>query len=142
MLQGQGHEIGYTTVCNYIMQKENRQRRKEAYIRQAYRAGETCEFDWGEIKLNIAGKRRSLQLAVFTSAYSNYRYAFIYERQDTLAFMESHVRFFQIIGGVYREMVYDNMRVAVAGFVGTSRKRTHRSIVTLTWTLPVQPSVL
>lgn len=131
MLQGQGHEIGYTTVCNYIMQKENRQRREEAYIRQVYRPGETCEFDWGEIKLNIAGKRRSLQLAVFTPSFSNYRYAFIYERQDTLAFMESHVRFFQIIGGVYREMVYDNMRVAVAGFVGRQEKEPTEALLRL-----------
>ena len=56
-LQGQGYEIGYTTVCNYISEREKRQNRKEAYIRQVYRPGETCEFDWGEIKLNIAGKR-------------------------------------------------------------------------------------
>lgn len=45
---------------------------------------------------------------------SYWRYAFIYNRQDTLAFMEAHTRFFEKIGGVYREMVYDNMRVAVA----------------------------
>ena len=56
-LRERGYEIGYTTVCNYITQKENRQRKKEAYIRQVYRPGETCEFDWGEIKLEISGKR-------------------------------------------------------------------------------------
>lgn len=130
-LQGQGYEIGYTTVCNYISQREKRQNRKEAYIRQVYRPGETCEFDWGEIKLNIAGKRRSMQLAVFTSAYSNYRYAFIYERQDTLAFMESHVRFFEAIGGVFQEMVYDNMRVAVARFVGRHEKEPTEALLGL-----------
>ena len=130
-LQGQGYEIGYTTVCNYISQKENRQNREEAYIRQVYRPGEICEFDWGEIKLEISGKRRSLQLAVFTPAFSNYRYAFIYERQDTLAFLESHVRFFQTIGGVYREMVYDNMRVAVARFVGRHEKEPTEALLRL-----------
>ena len=130
-LHDQGYEIGYTTVCNYISQKENRQNRKEAYIRQVYRPGETCEFDWGEIKLEISGKRRSLQLAVFTSAFSNYRYAFIYERQDTLAFLESHVRFFQTIGGVYREMVYDNMRVAVARFVERHEKEPTEALLRL-----------
>ncbi|MBK5196410.1 MAG: IS21 family transposase [Proteiniphilum sp.] len=130
-LQGQGFDIGYTTVCNHITHKENRQRYKEAYIRQVYQAGEICEFDWGEIKLCIAGKLRSLQLAVFTSAYSNYRYAFIYDRQDTLAFMESHVRFYQTIGGVYREMVYDNMRVAVAKFVGRHEKEPTQALLQL-----------
>jgi transposase len=72
-----------------------------------------------------------MQLAVFTSAYSNYRYAFIYDRQDTLAFMESHVRFFQTIGGVYREMVYDNMRVAVARFVGRHEKEPTEALLRL-----------
>jgi transposase len=130
-LHRRGFDIGYTTVCNHIARRENRVVTKEAFIRQVYQAGETCEFDWGEIKLCIAGKRRSLQLAVFTSAFSNYRYAFIYERQDTLAFMESHVRFFKTIGGVYREMVYDNMRVAVARFVGPHEKEPTRSLLQL-----------
>ena len=130
-LHRRGFDIGYTTVCNHIARRENRVVTKEAFIRQVYQAGETCEFDWGEIKLCIAGKRRSLQLAVFTSAFSNYRYAFIYERQDTLAFMESHVRFFKTIGGVYHEMVYDNMRVAVARFVGPHEKEPTRSLLQL-----------
>jgi hypothetical protein len=33
VLQGQGHEISYTTVCNYIMQKENRQGRKPIFVK-------------------------------------------------------------------------------------------------------------
>jgi transposase len=130
-LHRQGLDIGYTTVCNYISQKENRPGPKETYIRQVYQAGATCEFDWGEIKLRIGGKLTRLQLAIFTSAYSNYRYALIYERQDTLAFMESHVRFFETVGGVYREMVYDNMRVAVSRFVGLHEKEPTRALLQL-----------
>ena len=110
----QGFDVSYSTVCNYIRFKENSQTSKEAYIRQAYLAGDVCEFDWGEIKLLIGGKRTSLHLAVFTCAYSNWRYAYVYHRQDTLSFMEAHTRFFRQIGGVHREMVYDNMRVAIA----------------------------
>ena len=130
-LLDQGFDVGYTTVCNYIRFKENRQTSKEAYIRQSYLPGDVCEFDWGEIKLLIGGKRKSLQLAVFTSAYSNYRYAFIYNRQDTLSFMEAHTRFFKQIDGVYREMVYDNMRVAVAKFVGRYEKEPTRALLEL-----------
>jgi transposase len=126
-----GFDVGYTTLCNYIRLKEKQQSSKEAYIRQAYAPGDICEFDWGEIKLLIGGKRTSLQLAVFTSAYSNWRYAFIYNRQDTLAFMEAHTRFFEKIGGVYREMVYDNMRVAVARFAGNHEKEPTRALLEL-----------
>ena len=130
-LHQQGFNIGYTTVCNYISQKERRPQNKEAFIRQDYRPGEVCEFDWGEIKLYLDGKLARLQLAVFTSAYSNYRYAFIYHRQDTLSFMESHVRFFDAINGVYPQMVYDNMRVAVSRFIGPHEKEPTRALLQL-----------
>ncbi|NOY51739.1 MAG: transposase [Chlorobi bacterium] len=87
---------------------------QEAIIHQVYEPGSSCEFDWEEVKLTISGVLRKFQLAVFTSSYSNYGYSLLYEHQDTLAFMESHVAFFSTIKGVFREMVYDNMRVAVA----------------------------
>ena len=111
----QGYRIGYTTVCNYIRSQEVKS--KEAFIRQAYQPGEECEFDWAETKLKIGGVQKRLYMAVFTSASNNYRYSNLYSRQDTLAFMESHNDFFAHIGGVYQEMVYDNMRVAIAEFV-------------------------
>lgn len=131
-LHSQGFQIGYTTVCNYIREKEGKMpASKEAFIRQQYQPGSSCEFDWGEIKLNIAGQMCRFQLAVFTSSYSNYRYALIYQRQDTLAFMESHVSFFAHIGGVYHQMVYDNMRVAVAKFIGKHEKEPTRALLQL-----------
>ena len=130
-LHQQGFDIGYTTVCNYIRGKETTPREQEAFIRQVYAPGSSCEFDWGEVKLTISGKQRKFQLAVFTSGYSNYRYSLLFERQDTLAFMESHVAFFSFVGGVYREMVYDNMRVAVAKFVGRHEKEPTRALLDL-----------
>jgi len=130
LLQEQGFGVGYTTVCNYIREKQGKSAvSKETFIRQQYQPGSACEFDWGEIKLNIAGQVCCFQLAVFTSAYSNYRYAVIYKRQDTLAFMESHVSFFEHIGGVYHQMVYDNMRVAVAKFVGKHEKEPTQALL-------------
>ncbi len=130
-LHSQGFDIGYTTVCNYIRSKETAPQEKEAFIRQVYEPGSNCEFDWGEVKLTISGQQHKLQLAVFTSGYSNYRYSLLYERQDTLAFMESHVAFFSTIDGVFWEMVYDNMRVAVAKFVGKHKKEPTRALLDL-----------
>jgi len=132
LLHEQGFGIGYTTVCNYIKGKSGKSaNNQEAFIRQQYEPGSVCEFDWGEIKLIIEGQLLRFQLAVFTSAYSNYRYAVIYRRQDTLAFMESHVSFFEHIGSVYHQMVYDNMRVAVAKFVGKHEKEPTQALLQL-----------
>jgi len=124
-----GYKIGYTTVCNYISQKKNQER--EAYIRQNYMPGESCEFDWGELYLVINGEKRKVNMATFTSSYGNYRFAMLFEKQDTLAFMESHIEFVHFIDGVYQEMVYDNMRVVVRKFVGKSEREPTRALLQL-----------
>lgn len=128
-LLSKGHQIGYTTVCNYM--REDNLSTREAYVKQVYIPGEECEFDWAEVKLTIGGSQKRLYLAVFTSAYGNYRFSNLYSRQDTLAFMESHNDFFAHIGGIYHEMVYDNMRVAVAEFVGRNEKTPTQALINL-----------
>ncbi|TLP72869.1 transposase [Maribacter sp. ACAM166] len=101
------------------------------FIRQHYEPGSSCEFDWGEVKLTINDKLTRFQLAVFTSSYSNYRYAQLYNKQDTMAFMESHVAFFNHTQGSFKEMVYDNMRVAVSKFVGKYHKEPTQALLDL-----------
>jgi len=121
LLQGSGQDIGYTVVCDYILLRKSGN--QEAFIRQEYEPGENCEFDWCDIRLTIGGVDRKLYLAVFTMCKSNYRFAMIFQRQDTLAFMEAHIAFFDCIGGVALRMNYDNMRVAIAEFVGPHEKK-------------------
>jgi transposase len=128
-LTEKGYDIGYTTICNYVSEKSHKT--KEAYIRQVYQPGEVCEFDWGEVKLNIDGTKRTLNMAVFTPAMSNYRYAILFYRQDTASFQQSHVNFFEHIGGVYHTMVYDNMRVAIRKFVGPKEKEPTEALLKL-----------
>lgn len=127
----QGVEIGYTTVCNYISSQKGKSRKPEAFIRQQYEPGSICEFDWGEIQLKINGVPGRYYLAVFTSAFSNYRFALIYSRQDTLAFLEAHAAFFAHTQGVFLQMVYDNMRVAIARFTGSKEKEPTEALLQL-----------
>ena len=128
-LQKSGYDIGYTTICNLI--KKLRTESKEAFIKQEYKLGEICEFDWGETKLFIKGKLTKLQMAVFTGAKGNYRYSRLYNKQDTLSFHQSHSLFFQHIGGVYKIMVYDNMKVVVKKFVGYNEKEATEGLLKL-----------
>lgn len=128
-LKEEGFDIGYTTTCNTI-RKINKEA-KEAYIRQEYALGEVCEFDWGEVKLNIAGKKKTLQMSVFTSARGDYRSGDLYHNQKTEAFLDTHASFFEEAGGVYKEMVYDNARVMVARFVGRSEKEPTEALLKL-----------
>jgi len=124
-----GYNIGYTSVCNHINKKLAK--KKEAFIRQVYDPGDVCEFDWGEVKLEIGGQLRTLYMAVFTPAMSNYRYAVLFNRQDSAAFQMAHVLFFEHVGGVFRTMVYDNMRVVIRKFVGPSEKEPTEALLKL-----------
>jgi len=128
-LKQKGFDIGYTSVCYYIGQKQIK--RKEAFIRQVYKPGDVCEFDWGEVKLELDGQIRCMQMAVFTPANSNFRYGILFHRQDTASFLQAHVQFFKHVGGVYHTMVYDNMRVAVRRFVGPSEKEPTEALLKL-----------
>ena len=115
-----GYKGSYSTTCNYV--RALRKKAKEAFIKQIYEFGDVCEFDWGDVKLRHNDKIKSYKLAVFTSAKNNARIAFLYKREDTQAFIDAHVKFFEITKGVFKTMVYDNMKVAVAKFVGHHEK--------------------
>lgn len=86
---------------------------RECFIRQYHPAGEECQFDWGDVKLKIHGRRLTVRMTVFTLPHSNHRTAYLFLRENTLAFMESHRNYFHDIGRIPKRMVYDNMRVAV-----------------------------
>ena len=120
----EGYNISYPTICNYI--REIQKETKEAYIRQEYMLGEICEFDWGHVNLTIDGKAKILQMAAFTTAKGNYRYANLYHNQKMENFLDSHVKFINI-AGAYRTFVYDNMKVAVK-ICNKSRKGTNREL--------------
>lgn len=128
-LVDEGYEISYPTVCNYI--RENFKATKEAYVRQEYQPGEICEFDWGYVNLIIDGKPKTFQMAAFTSAKGNYRYANLYHSQKMENFLDVHVKFFNKIEGVYQTVVYDNMKVAVKKFVSKTEKEATEDLLKL-----------
>lgn len=129
LLCAEGYDISYSSVC--LLVKRLAHRAPESFIKQAYEDGQVCEFDWGVVKIFLAGVLKKLQMAVFTTAAGNYRYARLFVKQDTPSFQQAHALFFAHVGGVYRELVYDNMRVAVKRFVGPSEKEATPGLLSL-----------
>ena len=125
----EGFEIGYTTVCNYIREKLNEE--KEAFIRQEYRLGDVAEFDWGYVNLEIDGKQKTVQMAALATAKGNYRFAYLYHNQKMESFLDAHVKFLNKVGGVYKTIVYDNMKVAVVKFVSRTEKEPTEDLLKL-----------
>lgn len=123
-----GYDISYPTVCNFIRDNYDK---KEAFIRQEYDLGETLEFDWGEVKLTIAGKPTTLQMGLLTTAKGSHHYARLYQNQKMENFLDIHVQAFSSIGGVHRELLYDNLRQAVRKFVGRNEKEATEDLIKL-----------
>jgi transposase len=129
LLHKEGHDIGYSTICQLVNDLEDKS--KESFIKQHYDYGEVCEFDWVAVKLSISGELKRFPMAVFTSAKGNHRYGRLFMKEDTQSFQQSHGFYFEYVGGVYREMVYDNMRVAVKKFIGRHEREATAGLLSL-----------
>ena len=128
-LRQKGHDVSYSTVTIEIKRLQGGQ--KECYIRQEYEYGDRLEYDFGEIKLMINGECKHYYLAVLCSPASKFRWCYLYENAKKDVFLDSHVRFFDMIGGVWNEVVYDNMRNVVSKFIGRTEKQLNPDLISL-----------
>jgi len=129
ILKELGHDIGITVVTNKVREKRNKL--AEAFIRQEYDFGDRLEYDFGEVKLVINGVVGKYYLAVFGSPRASFRWAYLYKNQKKDVFFDSHVRFIAMVGGSYREVVYDNMRNVVTRFIGKNEKELNPDLVAM-----------
>jgi len=122
-----GYDISGVTIN--IALAEIRKRQKEVYIRQQYELGDRLEYDFGEVLLDCGEGIKTYHMAVLSSPGGEFRWLYLYTNQKKAVFMDSHVRFFEMMGGCYREIVYDNMRNVVSKFIGKSEKELNEDLV-------------
>jgi hypothetical protein len=122
-----GHEISAATI-NIALAKI-RKRMKEAYIRQEYDLGQRLEYDFGEVRLDCGVGIRTYHMAVFCSPASEFRWLYLYTNQKKEVFLDSHVRFFEMMCGSYWEVVYDNMKNVVKKFIGRTEKELNPDLI-------------
>lgn len=127
MIVDKGFDISYPSIAVYVRKK--REASKECFIKQVYDFADRLEYDFGELKLVIDGKLVNLNMAVMSSPASNFRWAYLYTSQNQDVFFDSQVRFFNMIGGMYREIVYDNMRNVVSKFIGKNEKELNPRLI-------------
>lgn len=99
-----------------------RRKQKEVYIRQTYDLGDRLEYDFGQVRLDCGEGVKTYHMAVFSSPGAGWRWAYLYTNEKIGVFLDSHVRFFEMMGGCFREVVYDNMRNVVTKFIGKNEK--------------------
>ena len=129
LIKANGYKISETTIRNKINEKRNIQ--SEAYIKQEYVYGQRFEYDFGEVKLIIDGKQIKAYLAVLTAPASGYRWAYLYHNSKMAVFLDSQVRFFEMLGGCFKQGVYDNMKNVVSKFIGRNEKQLNEQLIKL-----------
>ena len=127
LLKNQGFDISYSSVVLEI--KRIKQIGKECFIKQDYEYGDRLEYDFGEVKLVINGIVKKYYIAVLSSPAGNFRWCYLYDNCKKTVFLDSHVKFFKMIGGVWKEVVYDNMRNVVSKFIGKNEKELNEDLV-------------
>lgn len=123
----EGYQISLVTIN--IELARIRKRQKEVFIRQAYEYGDRLEYDFGEVQLNCGEGMKTYHMAVLSSPGSGFRWLYLYTNQKKDVFMDSHVRFFEMLGGCHREVVYDNMKNVVSKFIGKNEKELNPDLV-------------
>lgn len=129
LIKAEGFDIGKTTIFEKINEKRNIS--AECFIRQEYEYGERFEYDFGEVVLIIDGKTTKAYLAVITLPASNFRWAYLYHNSKMEVFLDSQVRFFEMVHGSFKEGVYDNMKNVVSRFIGKSEKELNKQLIKL-----------
>jgi transposase len=125
LLVAEGHEVGVTLVKEAVA--EWKRQRREVFVPLTYRPGDLAEVDFFEVLVDIDGARRKAWLFLIRLMYSGRDFAWIYERQDQVSFLDGHVRAFAHFGGVPARLAYDNLRAAVVRIlVGGERTLTAR----------------
>ena len=127
LLKKQGFSLSYSTVVLEIKRIKNSG--NECFIRQDYDFGDRLEYDFGEVKLVINGIMKKYYIAVLSSPAGNFRWCYLYDNCKKDVFLDSHVRFFEMIGGVWKEIVYDNMRNVVSKFIGKNEKELNEDLI-------------
>jgi len=126
-LVDEGFDISGVTIN--IALAEIRKRQKEVFIRQQYEPGERLEYDFGEVQLDCGEGVKTYHMAVLSSPGGSFRWLYLYTNQKKAVFMDSHVKFFEMMGGCHHEIVYDNMRNVVSKFIGKSEKELNEDLV-------------
>ena len=97
LLAGEGHRVGVTLVKEAVA--EWKRQRREVFVPLTYRPGDLAEVDFFEVLVDVDGTRRKAWLFLMRLMYSGRDFAWIYERQDQISFLDGHVRAFAHFAG-------------------------------------------
>src|SRR5215472_12476171 len=110
-----GYRGGHSILREYVHTARPALKPGRAFLRLEPSPGERFEVDWGHFGvLDYAGDKRKLYAFALIEAHSRVLYLEFTHSQTFETFVRCHVHAFTAIGGVAREIAYDNLATAVA----------------------------
>ena len=113
LLQKEGYTGSEGSVHNYVSQQRQIRKQPEAYLPLEFSPGQDAQVDWGEVVVELAGERQTVQIFILRLNYSKARFVMAFPFQKQEAFFEGHIQAFHFFGGVPRRITYDNLKTAV-----------------------------
>lgn len=113
MIRARGYRGSYTQLLRYV-QRTRPRRQQEAFLRLRTLPGEQAQVDWGSFGTREVGRaQRQLSCFVMVLGWSRAMYARFFWDQKLESFLCGHVDAFAALGGVAREILYDNLKSVV-----------------------------
>ena len=110
-----GYPGGSSILQVYVQTVRPQLKANRAFVRMEPLAGERFEVDWGHFgSLDYSGDQRKLYAFALVDAHSRMLYVEFTHSQSFDTFVRCHIHAFTALGGVAREIFYDNLATAVA----------------------------
>jgi transposase len=110
-----GFNGGLSILKEYLHSVRGEARTQRAYVRMEPGPGERFEIDWGHFgALLYQGHARKLYAFCLVECHSRKLFVEFTHSQSFETFVRCHLHAFQAMGGVARELWYDNLATAVA----------------------------
>jgi hypothetical protein len=110
-----GFDGGLSILKEHLHFVRPKTQAKRAYVRMEPAAGERFEIDWGHFGvLSYQGHARKLYAFCLVECHSRKLYVEFTHSQSFETFVRCHIHAFHYLGGVARELWYDNLATAVA----------------------------
>lgn len=103
----------FARTWRQAQQESDRTSARGTFIPLSFAAGDAFQFDWSEDWAVVGGSRIKLQVAHFKLSHSRAFLLRAYPLQTHEMLFDAHIHAFEVLGGVPRRGIYDNMKTAV-----------------------------
>jgi transposase len=118
-LQTLGYDGGNTIIKDYLRAVRKNAATRRAYVRVEPAPGERFDIDWGHFgSLVYNGATRKLYAFCLVESHSRKMYVEFTHSQSFETFVRCHIHAFEAMGGIARELWFDNLATAVAEHEG------------------------